>query len=79
MWLLNRPDKKGPAMMPIFTSWARMALLAVPFADPFLIGLVEAPEAGSPQTDENGCDNAAPEAAVPTPTRPCLACSVRAS
>jgi hypothetical protein len=34
-------------MSPILTSWARMALLAVPFADPFLIGLVEPPETGA--------------------------------
>jgi hypothetical protein len=76
---IGRLDEEEPAMMPIFASWARMALLAVPFADPFLIGLVEAPEPGAPQADENGYDNATPEAAPPTPARPYLGCGARAS
>jgi hypothetical protein len=40
--------------MPILRTWASMALLAVPFADPFLIGLVENPEAEADRARRNG-------------------------
>ena len=41
-------------MMPILRSWASMALLAVPFADPFLIGMVDNPEAEAIRARQNG-------------------------
>jgi hypothetical protein len=66
-------------MTPILTSWARMALLAVPFADPFLIGLVEIPEADALQARDNGDAGAVPEAAAAPPARPYPAYSGRAS
>jgi hypothetical protein len=56
-------------MTPILTSWARMALLAVPFADPFLIGLVEIPEADALHARDNGYAGAVPKAAAAPPAR----------
>jgi hypothetical protein len=41
-------------MMPILRSWASVALLAVPFADPFLIGMVDNPEAEAIRARQNG-------------------------
>jgi hypothetical protein len=41
-------------MMPILRSWASMALLAVPFADPFLIGMVDNPEAEAIRVRQTG-------------------------
>jgi hypothetical protein len=63
-------------MSPILISSARMALLAVPFADPFLIGLVQAPEADALQARNNGY--AHPEStATATSARPYPTCNGR--
>jgi hypothetical protein len=66
-------------MTPILTSWARMALLAVPFADPFLIGLVEIPEAEALHARDNGYAGAVPETAAAPRARPYPAYSGRSS
>jgi hypothetical protein len=66
-------------MTPILTSWARMALLAVPFADPFLIGLVKTPEADAVPAGENGDTGTVPEATAAAPTRSHPACDDRSS
>jgi hypothetical protein len=57
-----------------------MALLAVPFADPFLIGLVETPEAleaSAQQAGDDGYAGANPETATTNRSRPYPAYSRR--
>jgi hypothetical protein len=66
-------------MMPILTSWARMALLAVPFADPFLIGLVETPEAQALHARDNGYAGVTPETTAATASLPYPGYSCRPS
>ena len=59
-------------MTSILISWARMALLAVPFADPFLIGLVETPQGDARYAADTGHAGVIPETSAggAVPARP---------
>jgi hypothetical protein len=57
-------------MTPILTSWARLGLLAVPFADPALIGFAETPEAEKQGARESSHPGVVREASASEQSRP---------